>query len=232
MQVFLLAAGKGTRLKPLTKQIPKCLVKIKGTPLLEIWIKKFSKININSIIINTHYLSYKVNKFIKKLRLDKKIFILNEVKLLGTAGALKKNIKLIHDDDFFLIHADNYCEADLKKFITSHKNRPTNCVMTMMIFETKFPEKCGIVEIDSQGIVQKFYEKKKDTKSNLANAAIYLLSRKFFKNFINDHQNLTDFSNDIIPKLVGKIYTHKISDVLIDIGSIENYKLANKIARF
>ncbi len=80
--------------------------------------------------------------------------------------------------------------------------------------------------------MQKFYEKKKDTKSNLANAAIYLLSRKFFKNFINDHQNLTDFSNDIIPKLVGKIYTHKISDVLIDIGSIENYKLANKIARF
>ena len=63
MKAILLAAGFGTRLRPLTDLIPKCLVQIKKRPLLEIWLENLSKSNVNSFIINTHYLNEKVNLF-------------------------------------------------------------------------------------------------------------------------------------------------------------------------
>ena len=66
MKAILLAAGFGTRLRPLTNNIPKCLVPIKGKPLLEIWLDKLSDVGVKDFLINTHYLYDKVESFIKK----------------------------------------------------------------------------------------------------------------------------------------------------------------------
>ena len=69
MRAILLAGGYGKRLKPITNKVPKCLVKINKIPLLEIWIKKLQKAKINEVLINTHYLSEEVERFVKKKNL-------------------------------------------------------------------------------------------------------------------------------------------------------------------
>ena len=75
MKAILLAGGYGKRLRPLTNKIPKCLVKINNIPLLEIWINKLYNANVKEVLINTHYLSEKVEKFIKKKKFKIKIHL-------------------------------------------------------------------------------------------------------------------------------------------------------------
>ena len=85
-----MCAGKGLRLRPYTSFIPKCLMPIKGTPLLEIWLEKLSSAGITNFLINTHYLSEKVDEFINHSKYKRSVKVVHEKKLLGTAGTLLK----------------------------------------------------------------------------------------------------------------------------------------------
>ena len=93
MKAFLLAAGLGTRLRPITEEIPKCLVPINGKPLLEYWLESIFSSGIKECLINTHYLSEKVADYIATSKYKKSITVVYEKKLIGTAGSLKKNIE-------------------------------------------------------------------------------------------------------------------------------------------
>jgi mannose-1-phosphate guanylyltransferase len=90
---------------------------------------------------------------------EKKIKLVHENDLLGTAGTLIENLEFFQGEDGLLTHADNYCLADFSAFESAHKNRPPGCVMTMMTFRTDDPSSCGIVELDESGIVIEFHEK-------------------------------------------------------------------------
>lgn len=225
MKVLLLAAGFGTRLKPLTDTCPKCLLKIKGIPILGIWLDYLHKIGLNSIFINTHYLAAKVEKYINNSAFNESVELLYEYQIQGTAGTIIYNINKFIDDDLLLIHADNYSEADLIKLQEAHNSRPKYCTMTMLLFQTSNPQKCGIVKRDEQGVVVEFYEKVDTPPSNLANAAIYILSVEML-NELKD-KNYKDFSCEVIPKYLGRIYTYETEDRLIDIGTIDDYKKVN-----
>ena len=229
MKVILLAAGFGTRLRPLTETIPKCLVPIKGKPLLEIWLEKLTKIGLSNFLINTHYLSDKVSSFIETCPQREMCTLKHEVKLLGTAGTLLSNLEFIGKDDCILIHADNYCLADIEELILAHKNRPTNCLMTMLTFRTNKPSTCGIVEVDYNNIVIGFHEKIANPPGNLANGAVYILSNELIKTIKKKFNFATDFSNEIIPQLKNKILSHETSDIFIDIGTLESYFEANNL---
>ena len=96
IRALLLSAGFGTRLRPLTYKIPKCLVEINGESLLVNWLKKLENIGCDEVLINTHYRSSQVNKVIEKWNQKKlKVRTVFEEKLLGTAGTLRAN------SDFF-----------------------------------------------------------------------------------------------------------------------------------
>lgn len=228
MKAILLAAGLGTRLRPLTDEIPKCLVPIKGKPLLGIWLERLTLASIGPFLINTHYLASKVELFIKKSEFCNNVKIIKEEKLLGTAGTLIANLEFFQGQDGLLIHADNYCTADIEKFILVHQSRPLKCLMTMMIFKTTDPSACGIVELDKQGVVINFHEKVENPPGNLANGAIYIISSKLIEILKTKELNTAnDFSKDILPKLLGQIYTYETKDLLIDIGTIKNYNIVN-----
>ena len=162
MKAILLAAGFGKRLRPITETIPKCLVPIKGVPLLEIWLEKLSKVGVTEIYINTHYLHKKVENFILNSRFKDIVTLGYEKKLRGTAGTLLDNIDFFENEDGFLIHADNLCDESMLKFIKCHKKRPPHCEVTMLVFETKEPKNCGIVSINKDNVVDNFYEKVKN----------------------------------------------------------------------
>jgi mannose-1-phosphate guanylyltransferase len=228
MKAILLAAGLGTRLRPITENTPKCLVQIKGKPLLEIWINNLNSVGIDKILVNTHYLSNKVENFILNNNF-KNIYIYNEKKLLGTAGTIFANLDFIDNQDLLLIHSDNYTLTDLNAFIDAHNKRPKSCLMTMMTFRTDDPSSCGIIETDKQNILIGFHEKVKHPPSNLANCAVYLLSSDFIKTINENYRFATDFSTEILPYFIGKIFTYEIKDFFIDIGNISSYNKANQI---
>jgi len=124
-----------------------------------------------------------------------------------------------------LIHADNYCLADLQAFIKAHKSRPEECLMTMLTFRTDTPSSCGIVELNEQGVVIGFHEKVSNPPGNLANGAVYILST----DLIASLEKETDFSTEVLTKLVGKIYTYTTDMPFLDIGTPEAYKKANSL---
>ena len=229
MNAILLAAGFGTRLMPLTSNTPKCLMPIDNKPLLQIWLEILSKCQVDKFLINTHYLYQDVEKFIKNSIFNECCTVVYEKKLLGTAGTIINNISFTENKDCLLIHADNYCLANINEFIKAHNDRPSNCLMTMMIFETNTPENCGIVKLDSKNRVIEFHEKKNNAPSNLANGAVYILSKQLISLLETNFKGKSDFSLDIIPQLMGKIYTYKTNELFIDIGTPESYKYANSL---
>lgn len=230
MRAILLSGGYGTRLRPLTLKTPKCLVPINNKPLLEIWLERLFEANIGPILINTHYLSDQVEYFIKASKFKDIVTLVYEDNLLGTAGTLISNLDFYGNNDGLLIHADNYCLADFMEFQEVHRNRPPECLMTMMTFRTDSPTSCGIVELNERGIVVGFHEKVLNPPGNLANGAVYILSAELFELLPVKFFSAKDFSLEIIPHLIGKIYSYETNELLLDIGSIESYNRANKLA--
>lgn len=227
MKTILLAAGLGTRLRPITKTIPKALVEIKGKPLLEIWLDSLAKSNLNQILINSHYLHGVVEDFVNKSQHKNNIILKYEEQLLGTAGTIRANVDFIKDDDVLLIHADNYCTCDLSSFINWHYSYSNDCTMSMMSFRTLTPESCGIIEVDVNNIVVRFHEKIKNPPSNLANGAVYILKNKLIKEIIDGCFN--DFSTEVIPTQLGRILNYENLNTHIDIGTPEMYKIAQTL---
>lgn len=225
MKALLLAAGFGSRLKPITEKIPKCLVEIQGRPLLDFWIKDLISSGVDEILINTHYKHELVNNFIQNHENKNKVKLTYETQLLGTAKTLINNIPFFRGEGGLLIHADNLCLSNLNRFYQNHYNRPINSLFTMMTFISENPSSCGIVEVDDKGIIQNFFEKVHKPPSKIANGAIYFLSKEFL-NILKKMKNVNDFSLDIIPKFIGKIYTSKADGILIDIGTVETYNKA------
>ena len=95
MKALLLAAGYGNRLRPLTNQVPKCLVPIKGKPLLGIWLESLTKAGIGPFLINTHYLAEQVYTFITSTHYKDIVNLVHESELQGTAGTLIANLDFL-----------------------------------------------------------------------------------------------------------------------------------------
>lgn len=226
MKVLLLAAGFGTRLRPITNEIPKCLVPINGKPLLEYWLENLSKVGITEFLINTSYLSEQVEAFINNSIYKDKVTLIHEDKLLNTGGTLLENEYFFDKESFMLVHADNLSFCDFNAFIKSHKNRPKNCDITMMLFKSDKPSSCGIVELSEYDVVQKFYEKVKSPPSNLANGAVYICEPIIFNFLESLNKKDIDFSNDVLPKYINKINTYQNNIYHRDIGTVESYAIS------
>ena len=224
-----MSAGLGTRLRPLTNTIPKCLAPIKGQPLLGIWLERLSKAGMGPFLVNTHYLTGQVESFIKTSSFHEQVRLVNELELLGTAGTLIENLDFFQGSDGMLIHADNYCLADLSAFAQAHLQRPPECVMTMMTFRTDSPSACGIVELNEQKVVVGFYEKALNPPGNLANGAVYILSAELLEIMKQQLHFVRDFSTEVLHRLIGRIYTYESKEIFIDIGTIQAYEKASAV---
>ena len=223
---ILLAAGKGTRLKPLTDEWPKCLMPIGSKPLLEHWLEALKELNLSKTLVNLHYLAPIVIEFLSREKFNGWAEWILEEELLGTAGTIKKNKDFIGNDTLLLIHADNWSLCKLDGFIDFHENhRPKHCPITMMTFETKSPETCGIVELNAENIVMHFHEKVSNPPGNNANAAIYLIEQEVV-DWIDSHPEKKDFSTEVIPHFLGKIATWNNDNIHRDIGTPHDLELA------
>jgi mannose-1-phosphate guanylyltransferase len=220
MKAFMLGAGPGTRLRPLTNTVPKCLVPIRGKPLLAIWFELCQLHGITEVLINLHYLPDAVCAFIGSHDWGLTVKTECEPVLLGSAGAVVANRSFVAGEKrFFILYLDNLTNVDLGAMATYHDTRD-GC-LTMGLFRARNPKACGIVRLDGEGRVRAFSEKPETPESNLANAGIYVANEALF-DYI-PAATPCDFGAHVLPRLVGRMHGYLIEDYLRDIGTPEDY---------
>ena len=198
MKVFILAAGYGKRLRPLTEKLPKPLIKINNKPLIYWNLKKIKKAGFNDVVINTHYLSNKIIRSIGKgEKYGLKIKYSHEEEILGTGGALIKAKRLIHRKPFLLLSGDLWSDYPLEKFIDFKLRKAAH-----LIFVEEKKSKDAYLEA---GIVKNL-----KTKNNLTYAGIAVINPKIFKGFKEDYYDLwTDLLQKYVKQneVTGEIYS-------------------------
>lgn len=220
MRAVLLAAGLGTRLRPLTDKTPKCLVPIHGVPLLAYWLKAlFADGLIDRVLINTHHLAEQVQAFVAKSLWRDQIDLVHEPHLLGTGGTLLANRDWFGNEAFVVIHADNLTDASIGSLIEAHQSAGADVLMTMLAFRTATPQLCGIVELDSRSRVTSFYEKVDHPPGNLANGAVYVFSPQLLKKMVAKGRSELDISTEVIPDLLPHVFAFEHQGFFMDIGS-------------
>lgn len=219
MKAVLLAAGLGTRLRPLTDQTPKCLVQVAGQALLDIWLDALAAVGVDEVLVNTHHLSETVEAHVaRRGDVCPRVRTVHEPELLGSAGTLRANRRLLeHDDMFLAVNADNLTDFDLRDLVDGH--RAGGASATITVFRTPRPTQCGIVEV-VDGLVTGFQEKPLDPRSDLANAGMYAFSPDVLA--LVEGPPPRDIGYDLLPKLVGRARAVDLGDAhLVDIGTME-----------
>jgi mannose-1-phosphate guanylyltransferase len=227
MRGLLLSAGLGTRLRPLTLTTPKCLVSIRGVPLLDHWLPMLLNGGIERTLINTHHLAELVRRHVRESAWKDRVDLVHETELLGTGGTILANRSYFGNRPFFIAHSDNLAWFDVGAFITRHNARPPQALITMMTFETDAPQSCGIVEEDANGLVIGFHEKVADPPGLLANGAVYVFEPIVLDFIASLGKRNVDISTELLPNFVGRICTFKNTHYHRDIGSIEGLDKAN-----
>jgi dTDP-glucose pyrophosphorylase len=220
--VLLMAGGFGKRMMPLTKTTPKPLLKINGTPMLEIIIRKFIKYGFKNFYISTFYKSDLIKKYFgngKKWNVN--IKYLEENKPLGTAGALQllpiKDIKL----PVFVINGDVLTNVNFRDLLDSHSKK--NIDATVCVREQSVKSEFGIVKIN-KGLLKKIDEK--PINKFLINAGIYVINHdKIPKLKKNTYVDMPSLLNEMVCKKK-KINTYFLYEDWLDIGHISEYNKA------
>ena len=220
LRALLLAAGLGTRLRPLTLTTPKCLVPLAGEPLLGHWLRKLEAVGCESVLVNTHHLAEQVLAFIEGWHSSTlQVFTVHEPELLGTAGTLLVNQDFFAESTGLLIHADNAMAAPLDGLLAAHAERPPDCLLTMLTFTTSDPQSCGIVEISEGGRVIAFHEKVNHPPGDRANAALYAFDASLLNHLSLMEPPPSDFSLGVIPDLIPRIHTWHTKAHYFDVGT-------------
>lgn len=226
MKAFLLTAGLGTRLLPLTEHTPKCLVTIHGRPLIDWWFDALQKAGVTEVLINLHHLPEKVKAHVNELKSSIKVRFYFEETLLGSAGTLSANADFINDGNpFLIIYGDNLTSLNLRDLYAFHMSQPH--LLTMALFRSDKPWNCGIAEMNDNGTITGFIEKPAAPVSDLANAGIYVASAGIFEK-IPKGKILCDIGFDLLPLLVNQMSGWLTNGYLIDIGTLQNLEKARK----
>jgi mannose-1-phosphate guanylyltransferase len=220
VKALLLAAGIGARLRPLTNVLPKCLMPINGRPLLSYWLQILFDAGVDDIIVNLHHHANIVRQFVERGPHAQKIKLAFEEELLGTAGTLLHHKAYFNAGPVLVAHADNLSQFSFEKFKLAHDSRPSSAALTMMTFVTHAPEQCGVVELNRAGIVVRFHEKVRNPPTNLANAAVYIVEPEVTAFLETLGKKVIDFSTEVLPHFIGRIYTYHNDIYHRDIGTL------------
>jgi mannose-1-phosphate guanylyltransferase len=216
MKAFLLAAGIGSRLLPITEATPKCMVTIAGRPLLDRWLDALAEAGVDEVLLNTHNLAGKVVDHVETRASAPRVCTTFEPELLGSAGTLAANRGWVDREDMFLAcYADNLTDFELRRLIDFHAEG--DAPASLAVFRSEDPSSGGVVEIDSDNRVVGFTEKPREPSSDLVNAGIYVFHPAVLDEIPKSPPR--DIGYDLLPRLVGRARALPIDGYFRDIGT-------------
>ncbi len=179
---MILAAGFGTRLKPITDYMPKPLVPVLNKPLIEYSIELLAKHNITDIYLNLHYLMDSIATYLgdgKKYGVN--ITYSKEKEILGTGGGIKKCEKFLKDEPFLVINSDILIDIDLTDVIKKHEE--SGAIATMVLREDPESKKYGEFGLDENGLIVNFLGKGTGVTSSYMFTGVHIIEPEVFSYF-------------------------------------------------
>ncbi|MCS7114994.1 MAG: sugar phosphate nucleotidyltransferase [Nitrososphaerota archaeon] len=225
MKAVVLAAGEGTRLRPLTLTRPKPMINVGGKPILEHCLNAIKACGIDEVIIVVNYLADVIRGYFGPgKRLGLKIEYALQKSVVGTGNALSAAEPYV-DDDFLLVYGDLLFTTEaLKKVLEMHKRKKPSA--TLAVVPVDKPEDYGIVELEAEGLMKRIIEKprREEAPTNLANAGLYVFSTEIFEKAkktsasIRGEWEITD-AIALMLKEGGEVFAAEISkDEWFDVG--------------
>ncbi|BAP17911.1 hypothetical protein ETSB_1137 [cyanobacterium endosymbiont of Epithemia turgida isolate EtSB Lake Yunoko] len=228
MRAVLMAGGSGTRLRPLTCNLPKPMVPILNRPIAEHIINLLKRNKILEVIVTLYYLPDVIRDYFQDGS-DfgvEMTYAVEDDQPLGTAGSVK-NIEELLDDTFIVISGDSITDFDLQKAITFHKQKKSKA--TLVLTRVPNPVEFGVVILDKHQRINRFLEKPSTSEifSDTVNTGIYVLEPEVLR-YLPDNEE-SDFSKDLFPLLLAKsepIYGFIAEGYWCDVGNLEAYRQA------
>jgi mannose-1-phosphate guanylyltransferase len=225
VKAFLLAAGVGSRLRPITDTLPKCMVVIDDRPMLDVWLDAFDHAGVDEVLVNLHHLPDVVRDHIAARHGPPVVRTFFEPELLGSAGTLAANRHWVAGEEMFLAcNADNLTDFDLRSLIDKHREHGT--MATLTVFHSQTPSTGGVVEVDRDGTVTGFTEKPAEPVSDLVNAGMYAFHPGVLGEITEPMPN--DIGHHLLPRLVGRARAMPVEGYFRDIGTVEAYRRARE----
>src|SRR5215212_1719424 len=233
MKAMVLAAGKGTRLLPLTGEIPKPMAPIVGKPMIQHIFELLAGSGVDETHVNVFHLAESVLAcYGERSRVGgMSVNISREERLMGTAGGVKRLASVargLNDEAFVVVMGDALTDIDVREVIAFHKERKALATLALMpVFDTS---QYGVVRLDGEGNILAFQEKPKPEEaiSTLANTGIYVLEPEALEYVPED--TFFDFANDLFPRLLeaGERFVGYRGDDFYwsDVGTLEAYRAA------
>jgi mannose-1-phosphate guanylyltransferase len=191
--------------------------------MLHIWFEICRRYGIGEVLINIHAHGYAVRGFIEKYKDGLQVRLFEEAALLGSAGTIRANREWANTEpSFWVFYADVLTTANLNQMQAFHDSHGQ--IATIGVYEVPDPSRCGIVQLEENGLVRDFVEKPQGPVGNLAFSGL-MLARPALLDFIPDTSPV-DLGFHVLPNLVGRMAAYRIEDFLIDIGTLDTYRRA------
>ncbi|MBI4534622.1 MAG: NDP-sugar synthase [Candidatus Melainabacteria bacterium] len=229
MKAMVLAAGVGSRLDPLTTQIPKPLVPVANRPVMEHLLRLLKHHGVTQVVSNLHYLPERLVEYFgngSKLGLDIQFYL--EEKLSGDAGGVRACKEFLHDETFLVLMGDLLTDIDLSSLVKEHKKK--GAIATIAVKQVADVSQFGVVLTNEQGFITGFQEKPdpKEALSNLASTGIYILEPEVFQYIPQNGEY--GFGRQLFPALVSigaPVLGIEVFSYWSDVGTLKQYRLSN-----
>ncbi len=229
MNVMLLAAGRGTRLRSVEPNVPKALVDIGGEPLLAHQLRYLEKQGVSRVVINAHHLADQVLRFAREHSGSLEIVVVVEENLLGTAGGLRNALPQLGDNAFIVLYGDVLISDPLAPLIQTHVEHGASA--TLAAYKSDDTDGKGTIVVDERDRVTAFAEKVKTAGNGpaLINAGIYAIEPSFANRIPRGRE--LDFGRDVFPAALSRgerLAIHRLSAEVLDVGTPAALSLARQ----
>lgn len=230
VKAMVMAAGAGTRLRPITNDVPKPMVPIANKPVLEYTIENLKRHGITDIIMNLHSHPNQIRTYFGDgARWGVKLHYSDEPKLLGTAGGVKNVEWFLNSGTFFVLSGDGLTDANLSDILAFHWKHRAVATMGLKEVDTRFDY--GVTMTDKKGKIDRFVEKPlwSEVFSNQVNTGIYVFEPEIFN--VIPARTVYDFGHQVWPGLLKSkkhIYGFPIKNYWCDVGNLNEYRRAQR----
>lgn len=229
MKAMVLAAGVGSRLDPLTMQLPKPLVPVANRPVMQHILSLLKKHGFEDVISNLHYQPEKIERFFGDgSSLELNLQFRTEKELSGDAGGVRACKDFLGHDTFVVLMGDLLTDTNLTRIVEEHKRK--KALATIAVKQVQDVSQFGVAIFDNEGFINGFQEKPSlsEALSNFASTGIYVLEPEVFQYM--PATGSYGFGRQLFPWLVERglpVLAVEIKDYWSDVGTINQYKLSN-----